>query len=143
MQRDNDINQSNEAGSGYASAASNPQMFKFGKSRKPPNLGMEGPNKTRFTPFNIIANKVSQNALPDNRWRNYLMFQNNSAADIFIGFGIHVGESGENGFTVGGGGFYEVDIRVPFNAIYIASVADGSKLLIIEGAIDRAQIKGK
>lgn len=132
-QPDNDINQSNESGSGFASAATDPQAFIQ-------NLGMTGPNSTRFTPFNIIAGLRSKSALPDNRWRNYLMFQNNSGSAIFIGFGVNVGEGGQNGFEISSGGFYELDTRVPFNSIYILGSAASLPLLIIEGTIDRAQL---
>lgn len=134
IQQGNDIHQTNESGSGYASAATNPQDFVS-------NLGMDGPNRTRFTPFNIIANTKSKGVLPDNRWRNYLMFQNNSGADIFVGFGTNVGSLGENGFKISTGGFYELNWRVPFNAVFIIGTSTSQQVLIIEGTIDRAQGK--
>lgn len=131
---DNDIQQSNEAGSGYASGATGPLVR---------NLGMSGPNTTRFSAFNIVAKKTNRSALPDNRWRNYLMFQNNSTATIFIGFGVNVGSNGENGFAIAAGGFYEIDRSVPFNAIFVLGTANSQQLLIIEGIVDRAQVRAQ
>jgi len=135
---DNDIHQINESGAGFATAAMNPEMVDL-QVRKPTNLGMTGINKTRFTPFNVIAGLVSRSALPDNRWRNYLMFQNNSAGTIFIGFGVNVGDNGENGYAISSGGFYELDTRVPFNSVFVLGSAAAQQMLVIEGTIDRAQ----
>lgn len=135
---DNDIDQNNDGSQGYAHAGTNPQEFQFRKKR-PSNYGMHGPNRTRFTPFGITASTVSKLALPDNRWRNYLMVQNQSTADIFIGFGVHVGDNGESGFLLASNGFYEVDTNIPFNSIYIRGNAASQQVLIIEGTIDKAQ----
>jgi hypothetical protein len=134
----NDINQVNEAGAGFATAAMNPEIVNL-RAKKPDNLGMTGINRTRFTPFNILAGLVNKQALPDNRWRNYLMFQNNSANGIYVGFGINVGVNGEGGFLISAGGFYELDNTVPFNSIFVLALAANSQLVVVEGTIDRAQ----
>lgn len=136
MGKHNDINQENFNESGFATAATNPQPVKFGKPKA--NMGMKGPNRTRFTPFGIVAGLVSKLALPDNRWRNYLMIQNVSSSDMFVGFGVAVGDDGNNGFLISSGGFYELDNKVPFNSIYITGTAAAQQILVIEGTIDKA-----
>lgn len=132
----NDIGQHNDGTQGYAHAGSNPQKFDFRKKR-PSNLGMTGPNDTRYTPLTVIAGLSSRLALPDNRWRNYLMIQNQSIADIYIGFGVHVGGSNENGFLISSGGFYELDTKPPSNSIYVRGTALSLAVLFIDGTIDR------
>ena len=129
----NDISDINESGPGWATGATSPvDPEHFGRA----NLGMTGPNKTRFTPLNFSANLTSKLALPGNKWRNYLMFQNNSASDIFIGFGVQVASDTQNGFKISSGGFYELDRNVPFNNIYIlGSLAAAQSVLVIEGII--------
>jgi hypothetical protein len=139
MSQGNDISQVNESGSGFASGATNPEIY--GTREPVSNLGMTGPNKTRFNPFGTIATTQSKLVLPGNKWRNYLMVQNNSANEIYIGFGQQVAADFSNGFFISGnGGFYEMDNRVPFNSIYILGVvAAGQQVLIVEGVIDKTE----
>jgi hypothetical protein len=126
----NDISQINESGSGYAKVSPIPNV-------QPLGLGTKGPNKTRFTPFGFVAELNSRQVLPDNKWRNYLMFQNQSGADIFVGFGVNISANGVGGFLINPGGFYELDRSVPFSAIFISGTAGGQQLLVIEGIFDK------
>ncbi len=129
----NDISQSNESGPGFASAATSPRIVKTFPHR--PNLGMTGPNNIRYTPLAFAASLTNrQLALPGNRWRAYLMIQNNSAGTIFVGFGVQVTVDDINGFLIGSGGFYEMDTRPPFNNIYIkGTLAANQDCVLIEG----------
>lgn len=132
----NDINQVNRGGSGFSTAATNPQLSAFRKNA-PSNLGMSGHNKTRFTSLGILAGFISKLALPDNRYRNYLMIQNKSSGDLFVGFGVQIGENGESGFLINAGGFLELDTSPPYNSIFVKGVIASQQVLVIEGTIDR------
>ncbi len=132
----NDISQENESGPGFATAATSPRLVETGGPIRA-NLGMTGPNHTRFTPLAFSASTTNkQLALPGNKWRNYLMIQNKSAATIFVGFGVQVAFDNVNGFLIAASGFYEMDIRPPFNNIYVkGSLAANQTVLLIEGII--------
>jgi len=131
----NDISQINESGPGWATAATSPAILR-GRAMRP-NLGMTGPTQTRYTPLAFAASSTNkQLALPGNKWRSYLMIQNNSLANIFIGFGVQVTFDNINGFLIGAGGFYEMDTRPPFNSIYIkGALAANQDIVVIEGIL--------
>ncbi len=102
------------------------------------NLGMEGPNRSRFNQFTVsIGNGETQALLPDNRWRNYLRIENQSASDIRLGFSVR--PSTITGSIITAGGFIEFDHprNVPFNSIYLLGTAASQTVNIIEGVIDR------
>ena len=132
----NDISQINESGPGWATAATSPALLRTGGPRRA-NLGMTGPNQTRYTPLAFAASLTNkQLALPGNKWRTYLMIQNNSAGTIFVGFGVQVTLANINGFAIAAGGFYEMDTRPPFNNIYIkGSLAPNQNTVVIEGIL--------
>ncbi len=130
----NDINQENESGPGWATAATSPRLLKTGGPRRA-NLGMTGPNNVRYTPLAFAASTTNkQLALPGNRWRAYLMIQNNSLGTIYVGFGVQVAQDNVNGFVIAAGGFYEMDTKPPFNNIYIkGDLAANQNAVLIEG----------
>ena len=65
----NDISQVNEMGPGWATAATSPRILRTGGPGRP-NLGMTGPNQTRYTPLAFAASTTNkQLALPGNKWR--------------------------------------------------------------------------
>ena len=130
----NDISQENESGPGWATAATSPLLLETGGPRRS-NLGMTGPNKTRFTPLAFAASLTNrQLALPGNKWRSYLMIQNNSLGIIYVGFGVQVAADNVNGFVIAAGGFYEMDVRPPFNNIYIkGDLVTNQNTVLIEG----------
>jgi len=104
-----------------------------GENRR--NIGMGRGKVIRFTPqSHMIAGNLVK-ILKTNPQRKYFMLQNQSAADIYIGFGIKIDTFGNNGFLVPSGGFYELDNVVPFDAVYIIGVAAGQRVLVIEGAL--------
>lgn len=133
----NNVQRVNYNDPGFATAATNPDLVDTSRDLKP-NLGMSGPNKTRYNPLGFIARLISSQALPDNRWRNYLMIQNNSSDIVYISFGVHVSDQLNNAFALQSGAFYELDARAPFSSVFVKGVLlSGQQILLIEGIIDR------
>lgn len=149
----NDVEQTNDNESGFAIATPNPELSQgrqfFGKPGEKVYLPgteqdndtlnipdqLEGQNVVRFVAFGVAVNNVNaKQALPDNRYREYLCIQNQSANDVFIGFGTSPGINGENGFRVSAGGFYELDNKVPYSSItVIGTIAASQIVLFIDG----------
>ena len=55
----NDINQDNESGPGWATAATSPRILETGGPRRA-NLGMTGPNNVRYTPLAFAASTTNR-----------------------------------------------------------------------------------
>lgn len=133
--KDNDIERVNKNSSGFAIGATPVQEIDLQRKKQ----SLDGPNKVRYTTLLASAPIVSRQALPANKWRKYLMIQNKSSDDVFIGFGGPVDSTNNNGFTITAGGFYEMNTFPPFNSIFAKGKSTGQLVLFIEGILDRAQ----
>lgn len=84
---------------------------------------------TQGTVFPFVAQTVSDLAIADNLNRNYLIVQNNGAANIFINFNA---AASINHIKIIPGGNYE-PIVVPTGGLHIISSAANNDVAILEG----------
>jgi hypothetical protein len=95
------------------------------KSKRPAR-----PNKNIFINAGYSVGTESQQIVPANSGRNYLLIQNKSAGDIYVSFGS--GADNFNGIVIASGGFYEPYI-VPSSSIHVKAAAASSNVVLVEG----------
>jgi len=145
----NDIERSASTVSGFATGLSAPRRINVGaknsggiktvgvvdRSSAAHNSQINSSvNNVSFTPFGVTMTGISQQILPGNRRRVYLMLQNNSASPVHVGFGSAVNGNLSNAYTISAGGFYELDVTVPYNTVYVTGGA-GLILYVCEGTV--------
>ena len=107
-----------------------------------PIVGTGGPRANQFAKsIKVLNNTVfvnsghsiqteSQQVLPANGGRNYLLIQNNSGADIRASFGNKADLF--NGVLISSGGYYEPFV-VPSSSINLLGTAADSAVVVVEG----------
>lgn len=76
--------------------------------------------------FNVTANTVRQIA-PQMLNRKYLLIQNNSGTNLFVGIGTEI--DGTNGLLIPANGYYE-PYTAPTNSIFVFSAVDSNGVFI-------------
>lgn len=90
----------------------------------------------RFNSRTVLVNTVVQTIVGANELRRFLSFQNNGAADVFLGFGIPSSVTGENSFILAAGGYLSFEFGiVPNNEIWCVGTID-TRITVIEGGIE-------
>ena len=87
-------------------------------------------NNNIFVNSGSSVDTTSQQLLPANGGRNYLLIQNKSAVDVYVSFGGKADVY--NGIIIAAGGFYE-PYRVPSSSVSAIATAVDSNVVIVEG----------
>ncbi len=103
-----------------------PSFMAQTKRSRPPALL----NNTVFVNMGFSIGTKSEEALPANAGRNYLLIQNRSAGAIEISFGNKA--NGFDSIEIASGGNYEPYV-VPFSSINVKASAAASQVVILEG----------
>lgn len=80
----------------------------------------------------IITANVSQQILPVNNLRNFLMFQNLSTADMFINFGMPA-NTGSGSYRITQNGSMTFDFYTPTDSVNVVCASVGALYTIKEG----------
>lgn len=101
-------------------------FIKTAPKRRPENFL----NNVVFVNMGFSVGVVSQEVLPANGGRVYLLIQNNSAGNIELSFGNKA--NGFDSIVIASGGNYEPWV-IPFSSVNILAAAVDSRVVVVEG----------